>query len=99
MISVIPSNMQINIYAPNHITPPLNINKQKHINAITNMVTINISGFCNKTIFQEFDYKKIFYIWQPTVILNWKINVFKIREIYVYIFNGNRMEGLIKGTY
>lgn len=81
--------MQINIYAPNHITPPLNINKQKHINAITNMVTIN----------QEFDYKKIFYIWQPTVILNWKINVFKIREIYVYIFNGNRMEGLIKGTY
>lgn len=50
--------MQINIYAPNHITPPLNINKQKHINAKTNMVTINISGFCNKTIFQEFDYKK-----------------------------------------
>lgn len=87
--------MQINIYAPNHITPPLNINKQKHINAITNMVTINISGFCNKTIFQEFDYKKIFYIWQPTVILN----VFKIREIYGYIFNDNRMEGLIKGTY
>lgn len=91
--------MQINIYAPNHITPSLNINKQKHINAKTNMVTINISGFCNKTIFQEFDYKKIFYIWQPTVILNWKINVFKILEIYVYIFNGNRMEGLIKGTY
>lgn len=58
MISVIPSNMQINIYAPNYITPSLNINKQKHINAKTNMVTINISGFCNKTIFQEFDYKK-----------------------------------------